>query len=148
MTFFISLYLNTLFFFKQVAYKIHPVSVISTEQSKPLDAEKLTTLVNEWRVKSGFQPYIKNDSLCTIVNQRINDGMDRHTGFLQKYSEYPSVLSENMNFTYKTELDALNGWLNSPSHRNALEHPYVYSCIATKGSLAIQIFSNCENGCP
>lgn len=118
-----------------------------------LEAEKLTTLVNEWRVKSGFQSYIKNEALCTIAKERVIDqlnGLDNHQGLYETYSQYPSVISENTvgpANTIDPEGSALTSWLISPPHRATLEKSYLYSCIATKNNYAVQIFSNCENGC-
>lgn len=107
-----------------------------------LSAEKLTALVNEWRVSQGFQPYIKDERLCVIAQDRVDDGEDNHQGFRDKYYSYPYVLSENMIFRAYENDKALESWLNSPSHRKALEKPYKYSCIATKDDVAVQIFSN------
>jgi uncharacterized protein YkwD len=123
-----------------------PIYSSYTPVNDSLDAEKLTTLVNEWRVKSGFQPYLKNDALCRISEDRVKDGADSHKGFVEKYYSYKSVLSENMTIS-PTNNGALTSWLNSTPHRKALEHNYKYSCISTDFVNSVQIFSNCENGC-
>lgn len=118
----------------------------SAPQNDSLSAEKLTALVNEWRVESGFKPYERNEALCRIANDRIKDAADNHSGFIKKYFNYSSVVSENMTIASTNE-SALASWLASPPHRKALEHDYKYSCISTSQVNATQIFSNCENGC-
>lgn len=115
-------------------------------ETDTLSAEKLTTLVNEWRVKSGFQPYERSEGLCKIAYDRAMDDFDYHDGFMKKYWTYKSSLQENIVESI-TNKDALQWWLNSPKHHETLEKPYKYSCIAT-GKMAVQIFSNCESGCP
>jgi len=112
----------------------------------PLSAEKLTALVNEWRVSQGFQPYVKSETLCEIAQKRIKVGKDNHAGFYRDYSNYPSVISENSIWNAFDENDALNGWLHSPVHLENLKKFYKYSCTVTDGRNALQIFSNLENG--
>lgn len=127
------------------SWKFKPAKAVQI--SDALSAEKLTALVNKWRVESGFQMYEKNEALCKISDNRVNDGIDYHKGLYDKYSKYPSYIAENSTEVYETNESALNEWLNSPSHKSALEKPYRYSCISTKNNFAVQIFSNCENGC-
>lgn len=145
----ISFWINLQFLLRPYWCKAFTCKPVVQEQviSKTLNADRLMTLVNTWRESQNYQPYIKHEALCKVANDRVKDGMDRHSGFTEKYSNYPSTIGENMNFTYMTEEEALAGWLHSPSHRKLLEMPMTYSCISTSGSLAIQIFSNCENGC-
>lgn len=111
----------------------------------PLSAEKLTALVNNWRVSQGFKPYIKNEDLCRLAKDRADDGVDNHVGALQKYSNYPSQLQENLAEAW-IENAILEGWLSSPPHKATLEKPYKYSCIACYKKQCNQIFSNLENG--
>lgn len=117
------------------------------EEPISLSSEKLTKLVNEWRVKQGFQPYEKNEALCRIAEDRSKDGLDYHKGFREKYTGFPSIISENA-ATAPSETAAIYEWEYSPKHKENLSKPYRYSCIATKDNFAVQIFSSCENGCP
>ena len=112
-----------------------------------LKVEKLTSLVNKWRVESGFQRYERSEGLCKIAEDRTKDGTDYHKGLYEKYSHYPSVIQENSTGGLDEQI-ALDAWLTSPPHRATLEKPYKYSCVATDGYFAVQIFSSCENGCP
>lgn len=148
MDFFLSFWINLQFLLRpywcNVAHCPKPERVVSV----PLDAERLTALVNNWRVSQGFQPYRKLDILCQIAQSRTKDGLDHHIGLPATYHLFnqKSFISENLT-QGNDDKDALDRWLGSPPHKEALEKPYIYSCIATKGQFAVQIFSNCENGC-
>ena len=113
-----------------------------------LNADKLFSVVNEWRVEAGYKPYEKSEGLCKIAENRSNDGIDYHKGLYDKFGSYQSVIQENSNQRAETETASLHAWLNSPPHFATLKKDYKYSCVATKGDFAVQIFSNCENGCP
>lgn len=115
--------------------------------NKPLNADELWSLVQEWRTDNGFQPYTKNQSLCRIAGDRTKDSLDYHKGLFNKYGNYQSVLSENGTQAF-SDTEALSLWLNSPNHKKALEQPYKYACIAVAPQYAVHIMSNCENGCP
>jgi len=113
-----------------------------------LSAEKLTALVNDWRVSQGLQPYIKDERLCVIAKDRIKAGDDNHAGFIAKlksnYYQLPpgSIVSENSDWGFTTEDAALRAWLHSPGHLANLKKPYIYSCLATDKYNALQIFSS------
>lgn len=118
-----------------------------------LNETLLWNVIQTWRKKSGYKEYIKNDSLCRIAEERVKYLKDKgfsgfnHEGFHKYYDNYQSLLSENMTGGIN-EQDALERWLSSTPHRNALERNYKYSCVAAEMDYAVQIFSNCENGCP
>lgn len=112
-----------------------------------LNSEKLFRIVNQWRTEKNKTRYIKSESLCVIAEERAHQITTDFSHDLFTKIEYPSTLSENIVMTVSEEA-ALYQWEGSKPHREALERPYKYSCIATEGSYAVQIFSNCENGCP
>lgn len=139
-----------------IAFLFGPSLARSFFEKKPvqdvpvsLSAEKLTQLVNEWRVKQGLQPYKENEALCRISESRVLEVSNgfTHERFLDTYKNYPSYVSENLSRA-DSEPSAIYGWEGSKSHKEALLKPYKYSCISTKDNFAVQIFSNCENGCP
>jgi uncharacterized protein YkwD len=126
------------------AQKPTPVSAVTPTKQAELNADKLWSLIQEWRESEGLQPYIKDQRLCEIAKDRADDNIDYHKGFMEKYDtpEYPFVMQENSVWGYSSEEYSLNGWLNSPPHRETLEKPYTHSCVATYKNNAIQIFSN------
>lgn len=107
-----------------------------------LSSDKLWSLIQNWRLSAGFQIYTKDQRLCDIANDRVDDPkLDHHQGFYDKYSNYPYVIQENL-VTAPSEELALNSWIHSQAHLETLQKNYQYSCLATKGNYAVQIFSN------
>lgn len=107
--------------------------------------DKIWSLIQDWRIKNGFKPYIKDQYLCEIARDRSDDKvLDNHAGFYQKYgnlkSNNPRIITENLAALNYPQL-MLNAWLGSPPHRAALEKPYTHSCIACDKQ-CVQIFSS------
>ena len=146
------LLLGIAFTFGYLFPKTPQVIAKPVEVQKPvqLNEQILWSLIQNFRLENNRRPYIKNQVLCEIATKRSGeiDEVFEHTIFHERYKNYPSVLGENIAKTNMNELAVYNGWLNSLPHRAALEKQYTYSCIATKDQFAVQIFSNCENGCP
>lgn len=119
---------------------------------KKLDADKLWSLIQDWRVENGLQPYIKDQRLCVIAEDRVDDGDNYHEGFIKKmesnYYNLPEGVLVSENATGGTsEENMLQRWLNSPTHAETLGKSYNYSCVAVYGTTdpeyyAVQIFSN------
>ncbi len=121
-----------------IAPTITPISA-----PKEISSDKLLTLVNEWRVSEDRQPYVKDERLCNIAKDRVeNDSpMDNHEGFIRKYSSYPYAIQENL-VTETSEAKMLTRWLNSVPHHETLNKPYTHTCIACKEHYCSQIFSS------
>jgi uncharacterized protein YkwD len=119
------------------------VVIPTTKEWKP-DSDSLFALIQRWRVDNGYAEYTEHEELCSIAATRAvdnaNDTYD-HQGFLEKYKDYPYLLSENITKAFSEE-EALKAWLDSPAHRKALETNYKYSCVKCYGTSCIQIFSN------
>jgi len=152
MSFILGLFMNIQFMLKNIQYKYFGVSA-KTESVivRELNSERLMTLVNDWRVSQGYLKYESHPALCKIANNRLEQIKSEysHNKFVQKYENYPSYVSENLVFAIDDDESALNAWLSSTTgHREAIEAPFKYSCIAASGVHAVQIFSNCEKGCP
>ena len=115
---------------------------------RPLDAEQLWSLVNNWRTSEGLREYQKNELLCDIARSRIYQIRDdwSHDGFVptvnRVFGNRYRDIGENLATDMITEGDALTGWLWSSTHKENLLKNYRYSCIATDGRFAVQIFGN------
>lgn len=133
--------------------KVQTIPAITPSPTpQPFSEDKLWSLIQEWRKSQGLSPYIKDQRLCDIAEDRADDmalidAQDNHKGFREKYNSYPYVISENTNYN-PSERAMLRDWLKSQGHRETLEKPYIYSCIACEqhdnkgGSFCSQIFSN------
>lgn len=112
--------------------------------------EKLWEIIQNWREGEELPLYIKSNELCKISEERANelgsiDMLDNHKGFINRYSNYPYKISENLSLKYYSEPEHyLNGWLHSPSHAAALHAYYAYSCVSCYQNVCVQIFSNFE----
>lgn len=113
-------------------------------ESHPLNADKLWTVVQNWRTKNHLPLFKKDLYLCSIAVERMSqikkdfshDGFNKLDFSKTSYRE----LGENLSQVGKTEEATLTAWLNSPGHRENLEKNYNYSCVVTDGSYAVQIF--------
>lgn len=115
-----------------------------------VNADKLFQIVNEWRSQNGYQPYKKSDFAKSVATSRLPEVKivwshdkflsDMHSGKLCD----GCTLGENLAKGYSTENQALQSWLNSPSHRENLERPYTHSaivCSNTAENYCVHIFS-------
>lgn len=107
-----------------------------------LNTDNLWSLIENWRQSKGLKPYIKDQRLCDIASDRVDDFDYNHSGLYAKYSNYPYVISENLVWNSADETAALDQWLNSPTHLENLEKPYTHSCIACVNRYCVQIFSS------
>lgn len=127
--------------------KAVPAPTITVPPYIPDDADDLFQTVNEWRIKEGYQPYKKSEVACSFALKRLpqvkTDWEAGHKGFYELAKSYPSNtywgenLAKGFIFTDRT----LNGWLNSPLHRENLEKPFTHSCIKCDSGFCVQIFS-------
>lgn len=122
---------------KNVAKSINPI--YPTPEFEVIQ-DKLWLLIQDWRTQNGFQPYIKNQELCRIAEDRASVKFDNHKGFKEKYLNNPYYLSENIAGLAPAK-NVFDSWLKSSPHRAALEKPYKYSCVACDKQ-CVQIFSN------
>lgn len=128
----------------QVSIKEAPATAVASPSKGPnVNADKLFEIIQEWRTSENLQPYVKDERLCKIAEDRVlNDKfLDDHEGLFRKYSNYPYVISENLNYAI-SEKAMLDGWLNSPEHAQALRKPYTHSCIYCYNGYCSQIFSS------
>lgn len=122
---------------------------INNETPKPLDEDILWDLIQEWRVENGHKAYVRDSRLCEIAEKRVKEIQSdySHDSFEKAdYSKLPDgKIAENISLWTAGEENTLNGWLDSPSHREALEKPYRSSCVVTGGEYgqsAVQVFAS------
>ena len=127
----------------------HPDATPAIIASRSLDAEKLWSLVNNWRVTNNFQPYIRSDKLCDYAQQRLMEVKTdwSHGDFLSSPPSFcppgsSCLWGENLARGFTNESSALSSWLTSPTHRENLEDSFKYSCIVTRDTYAVQEFGN------
>lgn len=126
-----------------LAITVSPTAEPTPTKEPSINADKLLEVVNEWRVSENRQPFVKDERLCAIAQDRVlNDPpMDNHAGLYKKYSNLPYAVGENLGKTFPEEV-MLSHWLFSPGHAAALRKPWTYTCIACNGIYCSQIFSS------
>lgn len=118
----------------------------SPEYKKELDSSILFSLVNEYRTQYNLTPFIEDERICSIAQNRAPQLYEEilgnswmHKGF--KELELSYWATENIIYEF-TEQKALNWWKNSPIHNSALLGNYQYSCVRCQGNTCAEIFTN------
>lgn len=120
--------------------------VASSEKKTGLNALLLFNLVNEYRKKIKLPELKANENLCKIAESRLPELQEEiygwkgmHKGFYER--PISQTGAENL-ISFTTEEEALNWWLNSYIHLQAIQGDYQYSCVACIGNNCTQIFTN------
>jgi hypothetical protein len=113
-----------------------------------LNPDVLFNLVNEHRAKASLSAFVKHDNVCSIAISRAPElereifvTRNMHAGFNKR--NIPFWMTENM-IHMRTEMEALQWWLNSYIHRSAIMGNYQYACTACQGNNCAMIFTNFE----
>lgn len=111
----------------------------------PFSADRLFQLVNDWRVKEGYQPYIESEFACNVASKRLPEVEVNwsHEGFYYGRFCKDCWLAENLadSIQYYSEEHTLSSWLKSASHAANLKTPYTHSCIECSSGYCVHIFS-------
>ena len=145
-----------IYFFKNI-FKKKRKSIINNELYPPYDLNDFDLLllnaINVHRVKIGVDVLEIDIKLSAVSNSHtqrmIRDQFVSHNGAVDRQKSYPnSMMSEIVGYGYKSADGFLNGWINSPSHKVALEKKTstkigIASSIDSKGNIyATIIFIN------
>lgn len=111
-----------------------------------LNADTIFTLVNTQRSANGLPSLQKNNTVCSIANQRAPQVYDEifTTGKLDsglKAMNLSYWLTENI-INDSSEQDAVDWWMADSSHRQVILGNYKYSCVACSGFNCAQIFTS------
>jgi uncharacterized protein YkwD len=122
---------------------ITPKTIVSALSGS---AEKLFQMANEHRAKLGLAAFEKEERICKIAEARAPQIYDEvfkngpmHKGF--KALGLPYWATENI-AAYDSIEKNFSFWLRDGIHRQALEGPSKYSCVACAGSYCSQIFTS------
>ena len=111
-------------------------NTITIENDDAFSGEVLE-LVNAHRAALNLPPFLPhqkaknqaiNHTAYMIQKNRIShDNFIERSDFLKTHGA--QVVSENVAYGYRTAATVLEGWLNSPSHKEAIEGNYTHSGI-------------------
>lgn len=120
--------------------------ILPPQSSRPLNPEVLFGLINDYRTKNGLLPFRKEDKVCEVTRERVNEINNEifvtgrlHAGFYAK--NLPYFATENLIYA-QTEEKALNWWLNSSIHRAAILGSSKYSCLECSGNSCSEVFTS------
>ncbi len=100
-------------------------------------AQEVLDVLNEYRASIGLENLVWHDeseelavlhsSYMVQQNKVSHDNFFERSTILQEKGA--SLVSENVAYGYVDATSVLEGWLNSPSHKNAIEGTYTHSGI-------------------
>lgn len=123
--------------------------LITVVDPKGISETKMWNTVQEWRVSTSREEYIKDETLCELASSRVEEIRTEwsHSGFYKSSDKIVfnktnkfKELGENLAKQFRSEPSVLKGWLDSPTHRDNLEYGFKYSCIKTDGDNVVHIF--------
>lgn len=112
-----------------------------------LDASKLFSMVNDYRKSKGLPEFQKDDKTCQLAVSRAPEvdvelslpPEEWHKGLRSRNLSYRN--NENI-ISMRTEQAAFDWWINDTPHRENIESPMTYSCIACFGNSCVQEFTS------
>lgn len=132
---------------------IQPTVTASRQPSPPetptnqggLNADKLFSMVNNYRTSKGLSAFQRDDRTCQLaasrapeINNEIATGT-MHSGLHARNLPYWNT--ENI-ISMNSEEAAFNWWLNDSIHKAAIESNNTYSCMACSGNACVEEFTN------
>ena len=102
--------------------------------------EEVYRAVNEHRAAIGIPPVTENAFTCDIASKRLPEVVKSfsHAGFY-KYGE-DRDMGEILGMDYTEEKDLVEGWENSPTHKEVMEDDYPFACTRCSGYTCVMIF--------
>jgi uncharacterized protein YkwD len=102
------------------------------------------SIINDYRVSVGLIP-LKISGYVSYISEKhttymINGNFTNHNGFVDRQEDLVSTLGakrvgENVAYNYSTAKGVLNGWLNSPTHKENIIGSYTHFGISIKPNL-------------
>lgn len=131
---------------------VPPVTVDLVPTSFFPSADEVFETVQQWRKKTYNRQYAKLDSVCRFAQIRAKEAYSSWSHEKLHNNERtfstvcppstPCIVGENLAQWYKTAPDILDAWLKSPKHKENLDLPYRYSCIAEYKGTYAHIFAD------
>jgi|GEM_PF-4045529 len=121
-------------------------ALVQSEKLPSLDADRIFTMINNYRADLGLSPYVKEEKLCSLARERGPELYDEifvngniHGGLYDR--DLPWWITENMKYGGSEE-SVFHWWLSSPIHRKAIEGDFTLSCGECFGNSCVQLFTS------
>lgn len=130
--------------------KSTPTTITYSGTTPPgsLDADKIFSLVNNYRTSINLPAFQKDDRSCSLAASRapeINHEIaisHMHIGLKNRNLNYWNT--ENI-ISMNSEQAAFNWWMNDKIHHDAIVGNYKYSCVACYKNACAEEFTNFES---
>lgn len=125
-------------------------SEFSIENDDAMSSEILT-IINDYRATLNLPPFsphslAKEEALDHTAYMIVNNKVSHDNFFLRSdklKSNGADAVSENVAFGYSTAQGVVDGWLNSPDHKAAIESNFTHSGISVaKTDSGINFFTH------
>lgn len=114
-----------------------------------IEEQELFNLVNNHRTANGMNALFYSPEVYTIAEEHTNfmiqENSVSHYGFEQRATEVADVtnakhVGENLAKNFPKPQQALNGWLNSDSHKRTLMGAYTHTIICVRADDKEKLF--------
>lgn len=106
-----------------------------------INTDEVLNKVNNFRQENGLKTLIKNDKLCSVARTRLTEVGSNwsHKGFsAARFCVVNCHIGENLARDFKSEQTIVDGWKNSPTHRDVmLMSDMKYGCVASNGQYTV-----------
>lgn len=101
--------------------------------------EELFEMINHYRIENGYNPLVFSAEAYQIAQEHnaymITEGKISHDNFSKRASKLAKetnavFVAENVAKDFGTNQGALNGWLNSNSHKKTIEGDFSHSAVS------------------
>ena len=101
--------------------------------------EELFEMVNHYRIENGYNPLIFSEEAYQAAQEHnaymITENKISHDNFNKRASKLAQqtnavVVAENVAKDFGTNEGALNGWLNSESHKKTIEGDFTHTAVS------------------
>jgi len=116
-----------------------------SQSNGSLNADVIFSMINTDRNQAGLPSFKQDPNLCELASQRATEIISElwngtlHSGLYNRNLSY--WVTENAIFM-PTEESAVNWWLHSPIHREAIYSTHIYSCVKCTGDSCSELFTD------
>ncbi len=116
-----------------------PIPTLAND-SHPLESGVLFRRVNAYRESQGREHFIESQRLCFEAEKRTQEIQEEmnHDIFFERFADDPYPHAEVI-VQARTEVEALNIWLDDKVHRDIIVGDYNYACFRCDGDKCVGI---------
>jgi hypothetical protein len=128
----------------QVQSTIQSPPVLGAQTKTGLDADKLWSLIQDWRTKNNINTIVKDDRLCDYANNKLKSlkaFWEDEVSLDRKYFK-DGQATINFSRNIATEQGVVDTWLSTDKTKQNMSAPYQYGCAVTDGNYSVFLIAN------